>query len=239
MILYDAWDFWLIDYPLDIIFALNQVAITPLEGLEGLLDANNAGVMGYSFDGYDALALSGARVDPDYYLDRCASASTINPAPPDWWFHYICDLSEKWAKFAEHAGEEITSSSDDLWQPMTDKRIKAVMPMAPEGAWLFGDRGLGYVDRPVLIISAAKDDINIYDLEAVFIYENMGTTDKKMISFIDKGHMMIYDDEPVAYMKHFATAFFGHHLKGIQEYEQYYSQDYLAQFSEFAWGVYR
>ena len=57
------WDKNLIDQPLDILFALRQVASNPLEGLEGMIDAEHAGVMGYSFDGYNSLALSGARVD--------------------------------------------------------------------------------------------------------------------------------------------------------------------------------
>ena len=45
-----------------------------LKGLEGMIDAEYAGVMGYSFDGYNALAMSGARVDPEFYLSQCANA---------------------------------------------------------------------------------------------------------------------------------------------------------------------
>lgn len=64
----EAWGPWLIDYPKKIVFMLDQIAAQPLEGLDGIIDAEHAGVYGYSFDGYDALALSGARVDPEYYL---------------------------------------------------------------------------------------------------------------------------------------------------------------------------
>ena len=71
-----------------------------------MIDTDHTGAMGYSFDGYNAFLLGGARVNPTF------------------------------------------------------KRIKAVMPMAPEGAWLFGEDGLAAVDRPALIIAATNHDIN-------------------------------------------------------------------------------
>lgn len=107
-----------------------------------MIDANKAGAMGFSFDGYNALALSGARVDPAYYSAQCAEAPTMDPAPPEWWIRYICVLADSWDEFAAHAGDAITASDDELWQPMTDERIRAVIPMGPEGAWLFGEQGL-------------------------------------------------------------------------------------------------
>ena len=48
---YEQIDQNLIDQPLDILFALDQVASQPLEGLEGMLDTDRAGTMGYSFAG--------------------------------------------------------------------------------------------------------------------------------------------------------------------------------------------
>ncbi len=232
------WDLWLLDYPLEILFALDQIASNPLEGLEGVVDAEHAGVMGYSFDGYNSLALSGARIDPKFYLAQCAQAATLNPAPPAWWIEYICDLTDKWDEFAARAGAAITTSDDGLWQPMTDRRIRAVMPMAPEGAWLFGARGLAAVDRPTLIIGATNDDINIYDLEGVYIFEHLGTPERTLISFIDQGHMMVYDVVQVARMEHFAAAFFGYYLQGRKDYAGYFSQDFVAQYNDLAWGVY-
>ena len=53
-----------IDQPLDILFALDQVATNPPEGLEGLINAEMAGSIGYSFDGFNSLAMSGARIPP-------------------------------------------------------------------------------------------------------------------------------------------------------------------------------
>lgn len=232
----EQWGKWLLDYPRDILFALQQVSAQPLPGLEGMIDSQRTGVMGYSFDSLTTLMLSGARVDPQYYLEQCAAAQGNDQFPPEWVW-YSCNLADKWETFSEQAGSGLISSSDGLWQPLTDPRIQAVMPMGPEGALLFGERGLAAVDRPALIISAAEDDINPYDLEAVFIYEHMGGPQKGMITFLGQDHMMIYSEEPVAIMRHFAAAFFGYHLQGRGEYRKYFSDDFIRRHKELAWGV--
>ena len=202
-----------------------------------MLDVKKVGAMGYSFDGYNALVLGGARVDSDFYQAQCASPSSIDPSPKEWWIDYICNLDEGWEGLVDAAGPDITSSEDGLWQPITDPRIKAVMPMAPEGAWLFGDRGLAAVDQPTLILGATADVINYYDLEAANIFEHLGAPNKSMVSFINQDHMMIFDDEQIVKMKHFCVAFFGYHLQGKGDYTDYYSERFIAKFDDFAWGV--
>jgi len=228
------WNENLIDQPLDILFALHQVASNPLEGLEGMIDGEHAGVLGYSFDGYNSLALSGARVDPEYYLEFCA-----NPSLEEHWIKWgYCEPANTWEEFSDHAGSAITTSNDGLWQPMTDERIRAVMPMAPDGAILFGERGLSSVDRPTLIIGGTEDDICTYNNEAVYIFEHISASNRTMISFVGKGHMMIYDVDQVAYMKHFATAFFGYYLQMQDDYSKYFSEDFISQHDDLVWGVY-
>lgn len=228
------WNENLIDQPLDILFALHQVASNPLEGLEGMINAEDAGVLGYSFDGYNSLALSGARVDPEYYLQFCA-----NPSLDEHWIRWgYCEPANTWDEFSDHAGSAITTSNDGLWKPMTDERIRAVMPMAPDGAILFGDRGLSSVNRPTLIIGGTEDDICTYNHEAVYIFEHISASNRTMISFVGKGHMMINDIDQVAYMKHFATAFFGYYLQRQDDYSKFFSEDFIAQHDDLVWGVY-
>lgn len=233
----DVWDMWLIDYPQEILAMLDYLASSPPEELKGLIDAEHAGAYGYSFDGYNALALGGARIDPEFYLRQCAGATAHMPPLEEWWIRYICTLSEDWDSFAAHAGKTITDSSDGLWQPLTDPRIRAVMPMAPEGAWIFGERGLSVVDRPTLIIGAAEDDINPYRLEAAPIFERLTSPERAMISFLGQGHMMLFDVEPKARMLHFTAAFFGFHLQGRSEYAKFFSEDFILQYEDLAWGV--
>jgi len=235
---YTPWNTQLVMQPLDILFGLDQVASSPPEGLEGVIDAEHAGAIGYSFDGYNALALSGARIDPEFYLEQCANPPSMEPALGSFWIDYYCRMSGNWAQFADVAGAVITASDDGLWQPITDARIRAVMPMAPEGAWLFGDRGLAAVDRPTLIIGATEDVDCDYWREAAYIFDHLGTPNKTLISFIGRGHMMVFEPDMVARMAHFATAFFGHHLQGRQDFERYFSDEFVALHDDLAWGVY-
>ncbi len=157
-----------IDQPLDILFALDQVAANPPDGLEGLIDAQNAGTIGYSFDAFNSLAMSGARIDPEYYLAQCPTPDATTEAILSDLSAFNCVPARQWDNFTAHVGESITASEDGLWQPLTDPRIRAVMPMAGEGWWLFGERGLAAVDRPVLMIVGTEDEL--YN-ENALIYE--------------------------------------------------------------------
>jgi predicted dienelactone hydrolase len=223
------------EQPLDILFALDQVASNPPQGLEDMIDAEHTGAIGYSFDGYNTLAMSGARIDPEFYLAQCPNPDTTTDAILSILSSYNCYPALEWDEFVAQVGEAITASEDGLWQPMTDERIRAVMPLAGEGWWLFGERGLAAVDRPALIIVATQDEL--YP-ENALIFDHLGTPEKALISFVGPGHMMVYEEEMVARMAHFAVAFFGYHLQGRDDLAWYFSEDFVAQYDDLAWGVY-
>jgi predicted dienelactone hydrolase len=232
-----TFDFQVMDFPLDFIFVLDQISLNPLEGLEGVIDSDNTGATGYSGDGFTSLAVSGIRIDPEFYLSYCDQAPVIEPPLPGWYINLFCGLAKKWDAFVDHVGTEFTDSDDGLWQPVTDERIRAVMPMAVDGAWFYGERGLAMVDLPVLFIQATEDDA-YQPIEAAFIFEHLGTPEKFMISFIGKDHDMVYQTEPANRMKHFAVAFFGYYLQGHEDYAYYFSEDFVAKFDDLAWGIY-
>ena len=225
-----------IDQPLDILFALDQVAANPPEGLEGLIDAQNAGTIGYSFDGFNSLAMSGARIDPEHYLAQCPTPDATTEAILSDVSSFNCVLAGQWDSFTDHVGESITASDDGLWQPLTDPRIRAVMPMAVDGWWLFGERGLAAVDRPVLMIVATEDEV--YN-ENALIYEHLGTSDRTLISFVGITHGGMLNTPYPERMAHFAVAFFGYHLQGRKDYATYFSQEFVGQHEDLAWGVYK
>lgn len=231
---YLPWNAELIEQPLDILFALEHVANNPPEGLEGVIDTEHAGAIGYSFDGYNALALSGARVDPDFYLSSCDDAAALSSAPvtlPE----YACAPATQWEQFMATAGDAITTSEDGLWQAMTDERIRAVIPLAGEGWWLFGEKGLAAIDRPVMLVVSTNDGLYA---ENVQIFDHLAESDRTLVSFIGQGHMMIYENEMIARMAHFAVAFFGYHLQGQEDLAQYFSQEFVEQHEDLAWGAY-
>jgi hypothetical protein len=232
---YRLMDERMIDHPQDILFALNQMATDPPEGLEGIMDSDHAGVTGYSFDGYNSLVLSGARWDPQYYLAQCPTPDAITAPLVAALSAFDCAPANAWVDFSAYAGEAITTSEDGLWQALTDERIRAAMPMAGEGWWLFGERGLAAVDMPVLMIAGTEDEL--YPENGV-IYEHLGTSDKAFISFLGREHMMITDEEDIPRIAHFMVAFFGYHLQGNAELADFYSQGFVSQVDDLYWGVY-
>jgi predicted dienelactone hydrolase len=237
----EQWGPWLVDYPLETLAMLDRLAAGAVSDLEGAIDAENTGALGYSFSGYSTLALSGARVDPVYYQGQCASPPELSGSPTEnvytqRVFDYFCVIASDWQSFAEQAGDSLTQSEDGLWQPMTDPRIRAVMPMALEGAWLFGERGLASVDRPVLIIVGSEDSSETdYEDQSIWVFEHMGTSDRALIAFLGQNHLMVFDQDPAARMRHFITAFFGHQLQGRQEYAGYYSPEFVSRFADLEW----
>ena len=235
---YDHPDFQVVDYPRDFLFALDQIASKPPEGFDGVIDSDHVGVTGYSGDGYVSLMLSGVRINPDFYLSFCEQASSRQPPLPLWYVDFWCVLAEKWDEFAIHAGKEVTNSDDELWQALTDERIRVVVPMAADGAQLFGERGLSMADRPMLLISPTNDEWVPYHIETATIFEHAGSSEVFLISFIGKTHMMVNETLEARRLKHFTTAFLGYHLQGKHEYRYYFSEEFVSQFDDLYWGVY-
>jgi predicted dienelactone hydrolase len=175
--------------------------------------------------------MSGARIDPAYYLAQCPTPDAITQSILLSLSAYNCAPAERWEEFEAGAGESITASPDGLWQPMTDPRIRAVMPMAGEGWWLFGEKGLAAVDRPVLMLAGTLD--SLYP-ENVLIFEHLGDIEKTFISFVGREHMMVIESPDR--MAHFAVAFFGVHLQGNEDMRRYYSEEWVRQYDDLAWG---
>jgi predicted dienelactone hydrolase len=229
---YEDWDYGVVDHPRDIVFALTEIASNPPEELKGAIDSDHAGVVGYSWGGFYSLAVSGVRIDPTAYLEWCAQAPTIQDTLPDGYIDYACGLAGKWADFETRAGDLVVTSEDGLWPPITDSRILAVMPMAPDGAWLYGERGLAMSDRPAFIIEGAEDE---QAFEAEYIFSHLGTPNRSMVSFVGKSHMMVMEPDVAARMRHFVAAFFGYHLQGNEGYRDYFSEEFVSQFSDLSW----
>jgi predicted dienelactone hydrolase len=232
------WDNSVIDAPLDFLFVLDRLTSNPPEGLENVVDTNRVGVAGYSSDGLFSLALGGARVNPAYYFSQCAQAPTMDPPITPFLIEYYCNLSERWDEFSSQVSPRISTVTDGLWQPTTDDRILAVMPMAPDSAWLYGPEGLAAIDIPALIIAGTADDLVSYKMTSCYVYDHLVNSDRVLISFIGKQHMMVDEQQVISQIDHFAVAFFGTYLQGQQNYAAYFSEEFVSKSAGLAWGVY-
>lgn len=232
--------FPLFDEAQDFLFTIDQIGSKPPEGLAGMIDSDHVGVTGYSYGGDIALIIGGARLDPGFYLSQCNQINLIVPEKYQWVYRdFYCHEADNWDDFVTYLGGEITSGEDGLWQPMTDSRIRAIMPMAPTVSWYYGERGLRSVEIPTLLIWGTNDELSPYPLEAGFTTENIGSTEKFLISFIGRTHMLFQSDEAVLQVRHFTTAFFGYYLQGREDYAEYFSEDFVTQNKDFHWGVYK
>jgi predicted dienelactone hydrolase len=223
--------------PLDILFALDQVASNPPQELEGMIDAEHAGATGYSFDCYNALALSGSRIDPAQYLAQGPNPDPTTGAILSSISAFDCGPAGAWDGFAAHTGQAITASEYWLWQALTDKRIRVVVPMTADGAQLYGERGLSVADRPMLILAPTEDEWVPNQLETVTIFEHASNPERFLVSCIGKTHMMVLEPEVAKRLEHFATAFLGYHLQGKSEHRDYFSEAFVSQTDDLAWGV--
>lgn len=232
------WNNAVIDAPLDFLFVLDTLTANPPKGLQGVINTDRVGVGGYSSDGFFSLALSGARINPEHYFSQCAQAPSLDPPIQPFLIKYYCNLSERWDEFSSQVSAEISTVTDGLWQPTTDDRILAVMPMAPDSAWLYGPEGLASIKIPSLIIAGTADDLVSYKMTSCYVYEHLVNADRILISFIGKGHMMVENQEVISRIDHFAVAFFGYYLQGHADYAKFFSEDFVTQFDDLAWGVY-
>ena len=232
------WNNAVIDGPLDFLYALDVLTSDPPAVLEGVLDTDRVGVAGYSSDGFFSLALSGARINPSYYFSQCAQAPNMDPPIKPYLIDYYCNLSKRWDEFSAQVDPQISTLSEGLWQPTTDNRILAAMPMAPDSAWLYGPAGLASIHIPSLIIAGTADDLVSYKMTSAYVYEHLVNAERYLISFIGKGHMMVENAEVISQINHFAVAFFGYYLQTNLDYTEYISEEFVAQVDGLAWGIF-
>ncbi|MGD1895338.1 MAG: alpha/beta hydrolase [Phormidesmis sp.] len=133
------------DRPKDVSFLLDE--LTRLnEGngaLAGKLDPSRVGIIGHSFGGYTALALSGAKLDFDTLQANCESDAFIfNGANPSMLLQ--CTALLEPAQFNED---------------LRDERIQAVIALNPVTSSLFGPEGFAEISIPSLIVAGTSDPV--------------------------------------------------------------------------------
>ena len=99
------WDYDMVDFPRDLLFALDQLAAEPPEGLQGIIDTDNVGVAGYSGEGDTAFRGHWRAPRPRFLSLTMRSGSGFVPDYLPFWSDYACHLTEDWEAFASAAGD--------------------------------------------------------------------------------------------------------------------------------------
>jgi len=222
----NAFQSTLLNRALDIRFVLNEIEAlgnSGSSGLEGVVDANNTAIIGYSMGGFGVLNVAGAG-----YSDAFAG--------------FTVGMTGGSKAIGMH------SASNPEYQKMGDSRIKAVVAFAPwgmeRGVW--DAEGLKGLKTPTLFIAGSQDDISGYEKGIKAIYEGVVNADRYLLTYMGARHNVapnpppaesfqpgLHIDEYYRYAdstwdqrkinnvnQHFVSAFIGIHLKQ-KDYQKY------------------
>jgi len=216
----NAFQSTLLNRPKDIRFVINEMEKMGAKGsknnLEGLVDANNTAIIGYSMGGYGVLNVGGAG-----YSDGLAQ--------------FFTGMTGGSTAISVH------TAGNAAYEKMTDARIKAIVAFAPwgmeRGVW--DAEGLKGLKTPTFFIAGSQDDISGYEKGIKAIYEGAVNADRYLLTYMNARHNVapnpppaealapgLHIDEYYRYAEpswdqrkmnninqHFVTAFIGKHLK--------------------------
>ena len=149
---------------LDQLFVLDEMARLSQDEssfLNGLVDADNTGLIGYSMGGYGALVFGGAGL---------AATALDHPRAGDS------------GALAQHL------AGSDSHAALRDPRLKAIMPIGPwgnaQGMW--DAAGIAQMDTPMLMMAGTSDDVSNYAaMRGLF---EGAASDRYLLSFQNAGH---------------------------------------------------
>ena len=154
----------LLNRRLDDLFVLDTVAAWAKPGsdnfLAGVVDADNAALIGYSMGGYGALNTVGAGISPSAVAYVPGGALAIN------------------------------QQGNPQYEAQRDPRIKAVVAFAPWGGAhkVWDDAGLAGVRTPTLFISGDQDDVAGYQDGVLKLFQGAVHADRYLLTYIGARH---------------------------------------------------
>ena len=156
----------LVNRPLDQKFVLNEMARLSSEAdhfLNGLVDAGNAAIIGYSMGGYGALISAGGGVT---------------------------EASTKFEWGAPDGTLAIHQSGSESHDNLPDERVKAVVAFAPWGMerGFWDEDGLAKIQKPIFYIAGDADDVSGYDKGVKAAWEATINADTWLLTFENANH---------------------------------------------------
>jgi len=216
----NAFQSTLLNRPKDIRFVINEMekigAKDSKSILEGIVDANNTAIIGYSMGGYGVLNVGGAGYSEaltGFYTGMTGGSSSIS----------------------------VHTANNEGYKKLADDRIKAIVAFAPwgmeRGVW--DAEGLKGLKIPTFFVAGSQDDISGYEKGIKAIYEGAVNADRFLLTYKNARHNVapnppptealtpgLHIDEYFRYAEpswdsrklnninqHFVTAFLGKHLK--------------------------
>jgi predicted dienelactone hydrolase len=218
----------LVNRSLDQLFVLDEMArLSEDEGsfLKGLVDAETAGIVGYSMGGYGAVITAGGGVT---------------------------ETSVGYGWGAPHGTLGIHQAGSDTHNALPDPRIKTAVAIGPWGmnTGFWDAEGLKGIQIPMLFMAGSQDMTSLYEKGVRAIWENASSVDRSLLTFDNAGHNAaapmpapeesFREDEKLGFnvsahyidqvwdtvrmnniAQHFVTVWMDQHLKGDAEMASY------------------
>ncbi len=215
--------------PFDQLFVLSEIDRLGKPGsgsfLSGLVDASRTGIIGYSMGGYGVVNIIGGGYS--------AASATFQNAPPN---RLLADRGAANAEYQKARDPRI-------------KAAIAIGPWGMQGGF-WDAEGLEGIRTPVMFVAGSVDDVSGYEKGTRAIYQGAVNADRYLLTFINANHNAAapYPAPAESYasseaqrapsfthyadavwdtvrmnniFNHFATAYFGVHLKGEADKQAY------------------
>lgn len=162
----DAFASTLVNRSLDQLFVLDEVArlnADPSSELAGLIDTDNAGLIGYSMGGYGAVVTAGGGL---------TESVVQNPF------------------FSPQGVLDIHRAGSDTHEALPDPRIKTAIAIGPWGRQndFWDAEGLAGIEIPMLFIGGSDDQVSQYEDGIRKIWEEAFGSDRALLTFEDGSH---------------------------------------------------
>jgi predicted dienelactone hydrolase len=156
----------LVNRSLDQLFVLDEMArLSGDEGsfLNGLVDADTAGIVGYSMGGYGAVITAGGGVT---------------------------ETSVGYGWGAPHGTLAIHQAGSDTHNALPDPRIKTAVAIGPWGmnTGFWDAEGLKGIQVPMLFLAGSQDMTSLYEKGVRAIWENASSVNRSLLTFDNAGH---------------------------------------------------
>ncbi|MBW4464170.1 MAG: alpha/beta hydrolase [Pegethrix bostrychoides GSE-TBD4-15B] len=133
-----------VDRPKDVSFLLDALEQRNQTEWQNRLDLQQVAAIGHSFGGYTALALGGATVDFDNLRQNCSRSTFTASFNPSLLLQ--C-----------RALEANPADREQLAAGLGDPRVKLVIAFNPVNAYIFGAKGLGKIQVPIVMGGSGYD----------------------------------------------------------------------------------
>jgi predicted dienelactone hydrolase len=210
--------------PQDILFVMGEI---PKRFSNA--DANNIGLVGFSYGGYSSLNAAGIGLDSNHTRQYCAGLPVA---------FFPCAMLPFLPGLETQRGASVV-------QP--DPRIKAVFVMAPYGGLWLSEAQLETMRVPLFVAVGREDNVAVPERDAFMVFARSGSLAKYLLTLEGAGHHIwvacppevigtsdeVGCNEPMTWdrsrahvlAQHFATAFFKRFLKSQTEFEPYLTTD--------------